>query len=529
MHCSICCKAFNGYYKKDRPTCVSCAQALLFTPRVQQASALLDREKRHTHAEAILRPGNDGVLAALPEDADWDAITSAVQSEGVKKAQDEQKAIQARVEDITGKAQELRQQIEDYRLYLKNHRESNAQRRRDLEHERAELQKQKPRALEPLQIATRKAASRLDKVRLRTVDARALLCREAAALSGLRKTKGTDGVSQYWLGDVPIPDLRALNGKLNLEKYEMGRKGILYQPHEVVTASMDNVCRLLGSCCHYLSVRLPAEILLPHNDFPHALIMMEKASYRQKSVPWPYKSHSQTSSPAASRLIDPQNGGSASPRSLHLTKPLRELQKEDSKAFGYFVEGASLLALDVAFLCRTQGLDIANTFDDFCAIGRNLFQLFSSPGQQRPPLDRHPSSATAKTDRSRGKPASTTSLGVYSHGSAHHSLAGYEGLDILSAWRLPSSSRLVDKLRSFLINEISGAEWDFLSDKEWDEERADEMPVLVGGERKAASRQDPAMSIMTVTSHDRNDISTQNERQRGTSGWTKVRGRESNV
>ncbi|KAI6888401.1 hypothetical protein KC360_g1884 [Hortaea werneckii] len=526
MHCSICCKAFNGYYKKDRPTCVSCTQAFLFTPRVQQASALLDREKRHTHAEAILRPGNDGVLASLPEDADWDAITSAVQNEGVRKARDERQAIEARVEDITDKAQELKQQIEGYRLYLKNHRDSNAQRRRDLEHERAELQKQKPRALEPLQLATRKAASRLDKVRLRTIDARALLCREAAALSGLRKTKGIDGVSQYWLGDVPIPDLRALNGKLNLEKYEMGRKGMLYQPHEVVTASMDNICRLLGSCCHYLSVRLPAEILLPHNDFPHALIMMEKASYKQKSVPWPYKAHSQTSSPAATRLVDQQSGGSASPRSLHLDKPLRELQKEDSKAFGYFVEGASLLALDVAYLCRTQELEIVNTFDDFCAIGRNLFQLFSSPDLQRPPLDRYPSSATTRTDRSRGKPAGSANLGAYSHGSAHHSLSGYEGLNILSAWRLPSSSRLVDKLRSFLINEISGAEWDFLSDKEWDKERADEMPVLVGGERKAASRQDPAMSIMTVTSHTRDDPSAQNERQRGTSGWTKVRGRE---
>ncbi|KAI7633280.1 hypothetical protein KC322_g22418, partial [Hortaea werneckii] len=205
---------------------------------------------------------------------------------------------------------------------------------------------------------------------------------------------------------------------------------------------------------------------------------MEKASYRQKNVPWPYKAHSQTSSPAASRLVDQQSGGTASPRSLHLNKPLRDLQKEDPKAFGYFVEGASLLAVDVAYLCRTQGLDIVNTFDDFCANGRNLFQLLSSPEQQRPPLDRHSSSATAKTDRPRGKPAGSANLGVYSHGSAHHSLSGYEGLDILSPWRLPSSSRLVDKLRSFLINEISGAEWDFLSDKEWDEERADEMPVL---------------------------------------------------
>ncbi|TKA21920.1 hypothetical protein B0A50_08568 [Salinomyces thailandicus] len=526
MECGICSRNFDSRPKNRRPTCTSCAQALLYAPRIQQALALLDREKQHTHAEAILRPGNDGVIAALPEDADWDAITAGVKTHGAQKAERERLAAEARIDGITEKAQELRQQMETYRSYIKERRELHTTRRQDIQHEHLELQKQKARALEPVQFGCRKATQRLEKVRNRTVEARALLCREAAILSGLQRNRDVDGKARYWLGQVPLLDLRELNGKLAFEHTGLEARTALYQPHELVNASTDNICRLLGNCCHYLSVRMPAEVLLPHDDFPHAVIMPEKVSYKTQDLQYPFRTSSQSSSPVASRFLDRRGVAAQRARPLHLDRPLRDLAKEDPKAFSLLTEGMSLLAWDIAWLCRTQGFDAVNTFDDFCAMGRNLQQLFVSPEPNRPTLDRNPSSAAAKTDRSKGNSTAPPRLGFYSHASAHHSLAGPEGLELLSNWRLASSHRMADRLKSYLLNEITGAEWDFLSDKEWDEDRADEQPVLVGGERRAQAKQDPAMSIMTVAPHDGADEGVaQDSRQRGNSGWMKLRGR----
>lgn len=524
MECSICDKAFDGNIKRRKPTCCACAQALSYAPRIQHAHGLLDREKQHTHAEAILRSGNDGVIAALPEDADWEAISAGVKKVGLHKIKEERETVEGRIDEITEKSRELRQQIESYREYFKEQREWHVQRRQALNDARSELDKQRRRVLEPVQSSSHKAAQRLEKVRSRTIDARSLLCREAAVLSGLRRQRRADGKSQYWLGGVPLPDLRDLNGGVRMSSD--GHDNPNGNPtHDGVTASMDNVCRLLANCCHYLSVRLPSEVILPHRDFPHALIMPEKASYKLQDIPYP-RSTSQSSSPAASRLLDLRVASLPRARPLHLDRPLRDLAKEDFKAFSLFIEGVTLLAWDLAWLCRMQGLDSVNSFDDFCTIGRNLHRLFLGQDSSRLATDRNHSAATTKADHSKGTNVSTARLGSHSHNSAYHSLSGHEGLELLNNWRLASSARVADKLKSFVMNEITGAEWDFLSDKEWDEDRADEQPVLVGGQRKTSTNYDPAMSVMTVAPHnDSENAGLSDSRQKYNKGWMKVRGR----
>ena len=59
--------------------------------------------------------------------------------------------------------------------------------------------------------------------------------------------------------------------------------------------------------------------------------MPEKASYKYKNIKFPGLSPSQSSSPAASRIIE-QN--QPRPRALWLDRPLAQLAKEDPKAFG---------------------------------------------------------------------------------------------------------------------------------------------------------------------------------------------------
>lgn len=523
MECSICGRGFN---KKRQPQCPRCIQISLYSPRIQQTVALLEREKQHTYAEAVLRPGNDGVIASLPQDADWDAITVWVKKFGWIKSREEQEIIEARICIITEQAAELRQQIDDYKDYVARQKTINAKRRQELTHESRELEKQRSRLLDPMRAALRKTYQRLEKVHARTTEARILLCQEAARLSGLKKCKSRDGRAQYWLSGVPIPDLRALNGKVEFGTSESGEK--LGQAHEVASAAMDNICRLLGNCCHYLSIRLPSEILLPTSNFPYAALLPERASYKMKDLQYPDVVSSRQSSPSASRLLDRKKAQSSRPRILHLHRPLHELFKEDTKAFGFYIEGVMLLAWDVAWLCRSQGIDTLNSFDDVCAIGKNLYQLFLSPDISRQVLDRKPSFTASRNERPKSTvSASDFRFGVFSHGSSHNSLVSHPGLLRMEKWRLASSARIVDKLKSYFQNEISGAEWDFISGGEWDEAEDHDRPVLVGGTLQTlVDKAETAMSVMTLKPSDDADGGMSGDgKRKGSSGWMKVRGR----
>ncbi|EMC95229.1 hypothetical protein BAUCODRAFT_72151, partial [Baudoinia panamericana UAMH 10762] len=496
MACAICLRNFNS---KHEPVCAGCAQATLYGSRIQQASTLLDRERHHTQAEAIVRPGNDGVLAALPTD---------------------QLAVEGRIQRITEKAGELRRQIEEYKQYITHRREQLEHRRSDVLEERHELERQRPRAFAPIEAAVAKSRQKVHKVYQRTIDARVLLCREAALLSGLDRRRGKDGKHRYWLGDLPMLDLRDMQGKDLTNATPPGNDNDSHlQPHEVISANMDDICRLLGICCHYLSVRLPAQIILPHDDFPHAVIVPWQSAYKLKDPKYPKSS----ATPSSSAMLVPgqvrPKRDPPRPRPLYLDRPLAQLFKQDHKTFLLFLEGVALLAYNVAWLCRSQGVESINSFDDACAVGRNLYRLVLH--EQRPPNSRKVS--TLSKDERPGSASAEVRLGAYSHASADLSLTGHEGLALFKDWRMPLPNRLADILRSHLVSEIRGAEWDVLSDKEWDDEREDEVPVLVGGARRSLDHAGVAMSVMSVAPHEAQADGKQGVK--GQSGWTKVRGR----
>lgn len=518
MECGICANTFDN---RRKAFCVSCTRAKLYASRIEQAAALLGREKAHTHVEAIVRPGNDGILAALPEDADWDAITAGVKANSAERAKEERQAVEDRIRDITHRAEQLKRDIEEYRALIAERKAGNERRRERLTSEHARFEKDKARAVEPIHALIRKTRHRLNKVHGRTVEARSCLCQEAGSLSLLHKVKLPDGRSQFLLRDLPITSLKDLNGinkRLRLESIEQpsGAKQLL-ESHELISASMDNICRFLGICCHYLSVRLPAEIIQPHNDFPHPAILPIGSSYRPSLPSYPGLQLANTASRAKSIATE-----GSKPRLLQLDRPLPQLLKEDSKAAVLFIEGVSLLAYDIAWLCRTQGAGTLNAFDEICDLGRNLHQLFSNKDKKgRPVLNRNISSATGKTERSavdleNGKPT----LGSWSHGSSKNSLAAPQADDQLPEWKL-SITKFVDHLKSYLRNEAARAEWDIITDTEWDEELEHEKPVLVGGYKRS-----PAMSVMTVKPSDGDDevVVAGNVADKA-KGWMKVRGR----
>lgn len=514
MDCEICFRSFNVW--KRKPLCAGCAQAVLYGARLNQATALLDREKSHSHAEAIIRPGNDGVLAALSEDADLDALTRSITKNSAEQSRAEQASTELRISNIFDKADELKRQVEQSKERIVARKMELKRRREELAEEKAGLEKHKPRALEPVIATTKKTAQRLERVRHKIVDARLLLCREAATASNFQRHRQVNGRSAYILGGLVVPDLRELNKRTQpSSKTESVGGRSFAEPHEQVSEALGNVARLMSLCAHYLSVRLPAEIILPHEDFPRSVILPDKSSYNGKTVPFPGPAHSRTSSPVASRIME-QN--QARPRPLWLDRSLTQLSKDDNKTYGLYLEGATLLAWDLAWLCKTQGIETINTFEDACVLGKNLYQLLLRD-RKRPTLDRKESTATGKGDQ-----REPIRLGVFSHASAQNNLAGHDGLTFMKDFKLGLPARLSDKLKTFLLNDMSGAEWDLLEGREWDEDREDEKPVLVGGSKRPQESRYAAMSMMSVAPHDERTDEEEERKRKANGGWMKVRG-----
>lgn len=521
MDCDICSRDFSS---RRRPLCASCVQATLYERRVQQASSLLDREKSHTHAEAIIRPGNEGVLSVLPEDVDLETIGQGVQKHSHERNQAEQTAVEQRIEEIVTKAEELRNDMAKYQARIAAQEQDLERRRRELNVERREAERQRPRLLDPVRNDAQKASQKLDKVRSKTVDARLLLCREAASVSNLQRCKTDSGKSEYTVGDMPIPNLRELNTRTQAASSSAAVDGrTVAEPHDRVSEALDNVARLVSLAAHYLGVRLPAEIILPHNDFPRAVIMPEKSSYKSRDVPFPASSTSQASTSAAPRMLD---RNTPRPRPLWLDRSLAQLMKDDQKTYYLYIEGVTLLAWDLAWLCRTQGIDSIVSWEDVCSIGRNLWLLLMSQHRRRPGLDRRTTGVSSKD----GAGQEVVRLGMFSHASAQHNLASSEGYELLKDWKVASLQRLTDKLKAHFMSEMSGAEWDVIEEREWDEQAEHEMPVFVGGSGRPQDSRHPAMSVMTVVPHDtteddqaaRSDMTSPKKHD---NGWTRLRSR----
>ncbi|KAM3445104.1 hypothetical protein NHJ13734_000802 [Beauveria thailandica] len=278
---------------------------------------------------------------------------------------------------------------------------------------------------------------------------RSFLCREAIKLYGLKRTrKGSSGRYEYLLGKLPIIDLRDMES----------------QPPEAISSSLAHTSHILMLITHYLAVRLPAEITLPHRDYPRPTIFNLTGSYNHGRVLFP-------GTPGAATILqEPQStdsGHSPTPRPLYIDKPLRQFAKENSAAFSFFLEGVTLLAYNIAWLCCSQGVSIGDkgSFDDVCNMGKNLYSLFASSCFQGPQL-----ASTAKDENRAGttkEEAAPSWIGRYSHGTTFYALGGADGTELVRTFRLPGPMKLADKLKKKILGETSAPDWELLDDDAW--------------------------------------------------------------
>lgn len=187
--------------------------------------------------------------------------------------------------------------------------------------------------------------------------------------------------------------------------------------------------------------------------------------------------------------------------------------------------------------------DNSNSLEDFACLGRNLYNLLINSSLQRNPqqIAEAPAQTNGNNPAELGRTAPR--MGLYSHGTAHTFLGSAAGNDLTRSFKMPTVIKMVDKLKAKLLRENPVPEWELLEDDAWTPDDALDDGVLVGGTPNKGQPGVPGhrfgiesyMSVNTVKSGSSGDHNSrvpngavagrEREREKGTSGWTKIKPR----
>ena len=519
---------------------------MLYEGRIKHANALIEKTRLDDQISALELGGDPDSVTSTPIRATRRYVDQCVSA--TEQARD-------KTEHIIATAERLQQNVDKAKKEIETRKAKIARRKADLASISQGIAARRNRELEEAKKAIKMAKYSWDREYEAMAHYRAALCTEVAKIYRLQRIRRVNPVRfEYKIGGIDIVDLHQMSN-MNPEH---------------ISASLGHVAHLLWLAAHYLDIRLPAEITLPHNDYPRPTIFSLVSSYHHGQVPFPGSSQLPN---------DPRDRGYSHvphPRPLFLDKPLSTLAKEDSPTYTACTEGACLLAYDIVWLCRTQGVpvgDNSNNFDDFSCMGRNLYNLLigsslqrNQPGQQPllsetdtlSPPGRHANINTNASDNNNniinegeGGPtndliinkATTPRMGQWSHGTAHTYLGGAAGHDFTKYFKLPNPLKLADQLRARLVNEAPSApEWELIEDDEFGPNDLDD-GVLVGGTPRSRVKGphrfglESYMSVNTVRGGGGLDGSSPwsasgaaagvygKDREKSTNGWTKIKPR----
>ncbi|EFW99248.1 hypothetical protein CMQ_5669 [Grosmannia clavigera kw1407] len=546
MNCDICGR---HYHAQRLPfLCPIDARNQLYEHRLAHAAALIQNEQleQQVNGELLLSSAADAEDEKPPAKRQQQLKRQPKQRDALsaKSRLDawecERQEILERTNDVVQRAEKLRADLEAARSELERRKDTNRRRRSDLAAASNGTATRRSRMQDEVERSISMTRFKWNRSYDAMAATRGFLCMEAAKLYGLRRLKRGSTV-HYEIG-----------GREIVNPYSMSN----LQP-EVISTSLGHVTHILMLACHYLSIRLPAEVTLPHRDYPRPTIFSLSSSYSHGDVPFPGTATFQPSH-AAGRDHEPfQRVPRARP--LYIDKQLPVLSKEDSWSHTMFLEGVALLAYDIAWACGSQGVPIGerSSFDDVFNIGRNLYNLLIGSQLLNNPAGRifstsstpaSPGGTMRQTDggvgggreiNEFGKAA--TMMGRYSHGTAHTFL----GDDVIRAFKLPSPNRLADRLKTRLSSESTLPDWEVLDDESWaadDHNNMEDGVLSKGGQQNGGSRApdrrlfgvESVASVITdledtlaLAEMDVSPRSRRPEKVRsaGTSGWTKLRTR----
>ncbi|KAK6612506.1 hypothetical protein H4I96_01719 [Botrytis cinerea] len=419
MQCDICFR--TGGHKLPF-LCPTDARNQLYELRVQTAGIHLEKDaidreiSRRCPLPLSKAERSSNETSATITQLDHDALIS------------ERERIIDRTNQIIAHADELKANLERAKEERNKKKIANDRRKAELTSASKGIEARRTKQIEAVEGSTQRTKYRWNQTYDFVGESRAYLCYESANLYGLQRFKASNGGEEYRIAGVNIVDLRLMNTA---------------SPAQIST-SLAHIAHVLMLATYYLAVRLPAEITLPHRDYPRPTIFSLSSSYMHTNVPFPGGTSSSSNSPSTSRHTE--NAYQPRPRPLWINKPLPILVNEDSVAHSSFLEGAILLAYNVAWLCKSQGV----------------------PGY------------VESEDKNTHKPE-RSSIGWASHGSAFSFLGSAEGAEFIRGFKLPRPNQMGDILKNKLMSEVANAEWELLSQDAWaieDDMRSD--GVVVG-------------------------------------------------
>ncbi|KAH8679836.1 UV radiation resistance protein and autophagy-related subunit 14-domain-containing protein [Tricladium varicosporioides] len=503
IQCDICFR--TGGHKLPL-LCPTDARNALYESRIQNARTLLGNEALDQEVSALLANSSTPKPNGTSEPS-----SSRVYVDNLR-AQTEQ-AIN-RTQQIIAHADELRAKVNQARQEIANKKAKITRRKAELASASNGVVARREKQLKDTEKYTSMARYTHEKVHTSLALSRTYLCGEAAKLYGLRRVRKNGEREEYRIGRVGIVDLRDLNSASAAQ----------------VSTALANIAHLLMLSMNYLAIRLPAEITLPHRDYPLPTIFPLASSHVHHDVPFPSTNPgTSNNSPTASRH---EAVNLPRPRPLFYSKPLPILATEDPGAYGLFIEAVTLLAYDIAWVCRSQGIAVGeeSNFDDICNIGRNLYNLLIGSQPRSPPSRSSSAQSTpTKNGVAKDKEAKVDPLmGKYSHGATHSFLGSAEGTEYIRSWKLLNPTKLSDRLKNKLVSEMNNKEWEILTEDAWQENENDDMAddgVVVGARKEMSNT--VAQSFMSMrTVIDAVEMMTgDGERKPGTSGWTKLKPR----
>ncbi|KAK3354836.1 UV radiation resistance protein and autophagy-related subunit 14-domain-containing protein [Neurospora tetraspora] len=445
--CSLCDRSHHG---RVPFLCAVDARNRLYPLRVQNARALIENEELERtvgEEEASKKPYLD-------------------------RLKSEMAAANARTAEIMAQCERLKRQTEQTRKEVEKKKDVLARKESDLSAMSTGVAARRNRQLEETQESIRRIRFKWAACADTMVSTRSFLCEEAARLFGLRQIrKGSS--KRYELGGVEIIDLHALNS---------------LSP-EVINTSLANITHLVMLTSHYLAIRLPSQITLPHQDYPRPTILWPQASYQLEEPPFPAAMlsghHQQPGLDGPPIDVEKTRSFPHRPRPLWIEKPLPALVKEDPQTAGMFIEAVCLLAHNIAWACCTQGLpfglnDSRDTYDELCNMGHNMYRLLIGDNLHRRSVDPNmfPSPSPSGQGGNETTPSEESAtannnprlvIGRWSHGTIHNFLESLEGKEWLDRCRLPSPHRMSDRLKKRLINEAPMLEWEKIEGDELDD------------------------------------------------------------
>ncbi|KAK4190480.1 UV radiation resistance protein and autophagy-related subunit 14-domain-containing protein [Podospora australis] len=471
MNCSVCNRP---HHAKTLPfLCAVDARNRLYELRIDVTKAQVENEELERQVD--------------------DAVKAQDSRTHLEDLRDKEEAAVDRTNQIIAQADRLRIEVEAARKEIEAKKDVLARRRSDLASVSAGGSSRRIKQLEEAERAVQRTKYKWGRSYDTMAATRTFLCEEAARLYGLRQVK-KGSVKRYEIGGVEIFDVFAMN---NLSP-------------EVISTVLAHLAHILVLASHYLMIRLPAEITLPHRDYPRPTIFQIGTSYRHGEVPFPGSEPTQPVVSVAGESVK-------RPRPLYIDKALPELAKDDPQAYSYFIEGVTLLAYDIAWVCASQAVSFGDreSCEDVLNMGHNLWRLLIGDQLHRRSVEpTFPSSLTtpAGSPRDRdlvdnggvAKPKSM--IGRWSHGTTHTSLNEKAGQDFIRGFKIMPAVKLSDQLKNRLSSEAPMLEWEKIDGDEFDDGL------------------DGAGSMLNVRRPEGGNGTT-STKATGTSGWTRVKTR----